>query len=116
MRFLFNFDTIRQTQTTVLKCRRASLATAEIWASGRSGSFDKTESDSLTTVGLHTGANGQFLSKIYVKYVGVQSWKAAHLPTLEIRVEQKGNRVMKCIVEIKLAKKERKKQRKMLDK
>ena len=24
------------------------------------------------------------------KYVGVQSWKAAHLPTLEIRVEQKG--------------------------
>ena len=26
------------------------------------------------------------------KYVGVQSWKAAHLPTLEIRVEQKGNR------------------------
>ena len=23
-------------------------------------------------------------------YVGVQSWKAAHLPTLEIRVEQKG--------------------------
>ena len=30
------------------------------------------------------------------KYVGVQSWKAAHLPTLEIRVEQKGNHVMKC--------------------
>ena len=29
------------------------------------------------------------------KYVGVQSWKAAHLPTLEIRVEQKGNRVIK---------------------
>ena len=26
------------------------------------------------------------------KYVGVQSWKAAHLPTLEIRVEQKRNR------------------------
>ena len=24
-----------------------------------------------------------------IKYVGVQSWKAAHLPTLEIRVEQK---------------------------
>ena len=23
-------------------------------------------------------------------YVGVQSWKAAHLPTLEIRVEQGG--------------------------
>ena len=90
-----NFDTIRQTQTTILKCRRASLATAEIWASGRSGSFDKTESDSLTTVGLHTGANGQFLSKIYVKYVGVQSLKAAHLPTLEIRVEQKGNRERK---------------------
>ena len=29
------------------------------------------------------------------KYVGVQSWKAAHLPTLEIRVEQKRNRVKK---------------------
>jgi len=27
--------------------------------------------------------------KIVKKYVGVQSWKAAHLPTLEIRVEQK---------------------------
>ena len=25
----------------------------------------------------------------------IQSWKAAHLPTLEIRVEQKGNRVKK---------------------
>ena len=24
-------------------------------------------------------------------YVGVQSWKAAHLPTLEIQVEQGGN-------------------------
>ena len=32
------------------------------------------------------------------KYVGVQSWKAAHLPTLEIRVEQKGNRVYKNIL------------------
>ena len=31
------------------------------------------------------------------KYTEVQSWKAAHLPTLEIRVEQKGNLVMKCI-------------------
>ena len=30
-----------------------------------------------------------------LKYVGVQSWKAAHLPTLEIRLEQKGNRVKK---------------------
>ena len=29
------------------------------------------------------------------KYVGVQSWKPAHLPTLEIRVKQKENRVMK---------------------
>ena len=29
------------------------------------------------------------------KYVGVQSWTAAHLPTVEIRVEQKGNRVKK---------------------
>ena len=28
------------------------------------------------------------------KYVGVQSWKAMHLPTLDIRVEQKGNRAM----------------------
>ena len=31
------------------------------------------------------------------KCTEVQSWKAAHLPTLEIRVEQKENRVMKCI-------------------
>ena len=31
----------------------------------------------------------------YIKYVGVQSRKAVHLPTLEIRVKQKGNRVMK---------------------
>ena len=33
----------------------------------------------------------------YIKYVGAQSWKAVHLPTLEIRVEQKGNRVKKEI-------------------
>ena len=32
------------------------------------------------------------------KYVGVQSWKAAHLPTVEIRVEQKRNRVYKNIL------------------
>ena len=30
-----------------------------------------------------------------LKYVGVQNWKAVHLPTLEIRVEQKRNRVKK---------------------
>ena len=29
------------------------------------------------------------------KYIGVKSWKAAHLSTLEIRVEQKRNRVKK---------------------
>ena len=29
------------------------------------------------------------------KYVGVQSWKATHLSTLDIRVEQKGSLVMK---------------------
>ena len=29
----------------------------------------------------------------FVKYIGVQSWKAAHLSTLEIRVKQKKNRV-----------------------
>ena len=32
---------------------------------------------------------------VSIKYVGVQSWKAAHLPILEIRVKQKGNHVMK---------------------
>ena len=37
---------------------------------------------------------GHFRS-ISKKYVGVQGWKAAHLPTLEIRVEQKRNRVKK---------------------
>ena len=31
----------------------------------------------------------------YLKDIGVQSWKAAHLSTLEIRVEQKRNRVKK---------------------
>ena len=31
--------------------------------------------------------------KLTLKYV--QSWKAAHLPTLEIQVEQRGNRVKK---------------------
>ena len=30
-----------------------------------------------------------------LKYVGVQSWKAMHLPTLDIRVKQMGNRTMK---------------------
>ena len=35
-------------------------------------------------------------SKFFLeKYVGVQSWKAMHLPTLDIRVEQKGNRTIK---------------------
>ena len=32
---------------------------------------------------------------VKIKYVGVQSWKAAHLSTLEIRVEQNRNRVKK---------------------
>ena len=31
----------------------------------------------------------------HAKYVGVQSWKAMHLPTLDIRVKQKGNRAIK---------------------
>ena len=33
--------------------------------------------------------------KTMKKYVGVQSWKATHLSTLDIRVEQKGSLVMK---------------------
>ena len=43
--------------------------------------------------------------KITQKYVGVQSWKTAHLPTLEIRVEHKGDRVKK---ERKMGEKEKK--------
>ena len=39
--------------------------------------------------------NSRIWRKLKEKYVGVQSWKAAHLPTLEIRVEQEGNRVKK---------------------
>ena len=39
-----------------------------------------------------------FCKSFILKYVGVQSWKAAHLPTLEIRVEQKRNRVYKNIL------------------
>ena len=38
-----------------------------------------------------------FQSDPILKYVGVQSWKATHLPTLDIRVEQKGSLVMKKI-------------------
>ena len=34
------------------------------------------------------------------KYLGVQSWKATQLPTLDIRVEQKENLVMKKLVKI----------------
>ena len=37
--------------------------------------------------------SGQNSDWKFQKYVGVQSWKAAHLPTLEIRVEERGNRV-----------------------
>ena len=41
----------------------------------------------------------QFFSSCKVeftkKYVGVQTWKATHLPTLDIRVEQKGSLIMK---------------------
>ena len=33
-----------------------------------------------------------YVQKWTIKYVGVQSWKAAHLPTLEIQVEHKENR------------------------
>ena len=33
--------------------------------------------------------------EIIQKYVRVQSWKAMHLPTLDIRVKQMGNRTMK---------------------
>ena len=46
------------------------------------------------------------------KYVGVQSWKAQHLPTLEIRVEQKGNQVKK---ETKMGEKREKKNQCCLD-
>ena len=38
-----------------------------------------------------------FLYQCNQKYLGVQSWKAAHLPTLEIRVKQKRNWVKKGI-------------------
>ena len=41
---------------------------------------------------------GDTIQLHFKKYVGVQSWKAAHLPTLEIRVEQKENHVMKGIL------------------
>ena len=34
------------------------------------------------------------------KYVGVQSWKALHLPTLDIRVKQKGNRALKWEIHV----------------
>ena len=43
----------------------------------------------------------------HIKYIGVQSWKAAYLSTLEIRVEQKGNRVKK---ERKMGRKKKKNQ------
>ena len=37
---------------------------------------------------------------IFKKYVGVQSWKALHLPTLDIRVKQKGNRALKWEIHV----------------
>ena len=39
--------------------------------------------------------NVYVLQKDFINYEGVQSWKDAHLPTLEIREKQKGNRVKK---------------------
>ena len=38
--------------------------------------------------------------KFLEKYVGVQSWKALHLPTLDIRVKQKGNRALKWEIHV----------------
>ena len=43
---------------------------------------------------LYWGALLAHPSSEMLKYVGVQSWKDAHLQTLEIRVEQEENRVM----------------------
>ena len=40
-----------------------------------------------------------------IKYVGVQNWKATHLPTLDIRVEQIGSLVMKDNKKVKKMKK-----------
>ena len=37
----------------------------------------------------------QLLRFVTLKYGAVQSWKAVHLQTLEIRVERKGNQVKK---------------------
>ena len=43
---------------------------------------------------------GLFTNDIELKYVGVQSWKAMHLPTLDIRVAPKGHRAMKWKIQI----------------
>ena len=50
---------------------------------------------------------GHRVLSVIKKYVGVQSWKAANLPNLEIRVEQKRNRVQE---ERKMRKKVKKNQ------
>ena len=39
---------------------------------------------------MEEGKGGKMPVGHILTYVGVQSWKAAHLPTLEIRVEQGG--------------------------
>ena len=46
--------------------------------------------------------------KSFKKYVGVQNWKATHLPTLDIRVEQKGSLVVKDNKKVKKMKKKKK--------
>ena len=62
----------------------------------------------LFYVELHISAvvlEKAFLWKSILKYVGVQNWKATHLPTLDIRVEQKGSLVMKDNKKVKKMKK-----------
>ena len=55
---------------------------------GVRSSVTLVRSQSLWLLGHQGLIQGKTL-KCYKKYVGVQSWKAMHLPTLDIRVEQK---------------------------
>ena len=68
------------------KFRQIDTAAARSVVTGRSRS---TFSWTLSSAN-GAATDGNFFFFAIAKYVGVQSWKAVHLPTLDIRVKQLG--------------------------